>query len=73
MRKYPKGLYYDETKRRWRARVAVDGVIVSNSYHADMKEAEKAYKDNLALFTANKICNPISAPDMLQILRHGHG
>jgi len=73
MRKYPKGLYYDQTKKRWRARVSVNGVIVSNSYWPTMQAAETGYRDNLAKFAAKRIDNPVSTLEMLQALRQNYG
>lgn len=72
MRKYPKGLFYDSTKKRWRARVSIEGVIVSNSYWPTQEAAEAGYKHNLAMFLARKISNPITTLGMLQTLRQHH-
>jgi ribosomal protein S4 len=72
MNKYPKGLFYDRTKKRWRARVYVKGVIVSNSYWPTMEDAEKGYKENLEKFLARRLDNPVSTLGMLQTLRRNY-
>lgn len=42
---YPKGIWYEQNRSRWRVKLFCDGVLFHRSYHRSYSEALSAWQD----------------------------
>ena len=73
MKKYPKGLFHDQAKKRWRTRYIVDGHIIHSSYHKSKYAAGEAYAIAVETYAAEPIKNPVTCTELLTALHQNYG